>query len=544
MEQLNKQVRKAQRLLGLQRFVGVLGWCCSVTLVIALALIIADKFWPSQAKPWDAWVGVVVLAAAVAAGMVAAALWAMIRDRGSLDAAIEVDRRFGLKERVSSALALSGEERASGAGKALLDDAVRRVRRIDVGEHFALAPGRQLLLPLAPAIIALVVVLFVHPTVDGKQAQASLNPAIKKQIENSSDGLVRKLKEQRKQAEQLKLKDAQDLFKRLEEGTEDLADQTKGDRKEALKKLNDLAREINQRRQELGGAERIQEKLDQLKNIDRGPADKFLQAVKQGDFQQAKEELQKLKDKIADGKLTDEERQQLANQLDQMQQKLQNLADAHRQAQEDLQKRIQQARQQGRNDEASKLQEQLDQLRQQTQQMNQLQDLANRLGQCAQCLQNGRLQDAGELLDQLEADMASLQEQLQEMEMLNQALDQLAQCRCQMNCANCGGIGCPLCQGKIPGEGLGAGRGKGDRPEEENPVSFIDVKPPMKIGPGTASVVGEVEGPNYKGDIQQELQEQYETARRQPVDPLTGQPMSRKQRDYAREYFNRLREGD
>ncbi|OHB85562.1 MAG: hypothetical protein A2V98_20195 [Planctomycetes bacterium RBG_16_64_12] len=536
MEQINRQVRKAQRQLALNRFVRVLGWCWFVTLLIAAALIVLDKFRPTGVQPW------IWGAGAVGLGVLAAAFWAATRGRGPIDAAIEIDRRFRLKERVSSALAMSDQERETPLGQALVDDAERRVRRIDLSEHFAISPGRQLLLPLIPAAIAVLVALFL-PAAANSRAQANTDPKVKEQIENSSKDLRRKLVEKRKRAQEQGLKDAEELFKRLEEGTDDLPDRSKGQVKQAMVKLNDLARQIKDRRQELGGADQVRQQLDQLKSIERGPADEFLKAVKQGDFGKAIEELEKLKAKVAEGNLDDQQRQQLAKQLDQMQEKLQKLVDAHRQAQEDLEKRINQARQEGRGADADNLQQQLDALRQQMPQMNQLQNLAEKLGKCGQCLRDNQLQEAGDMLDNVQADVASLQEQLGELDMLNEALGQLAQCRDQMNCPQCQGRGCGACQGKIPGVGLGAGRGKGDRPEEENDVSFYDTRATVKTGQGSASVVGEVDGRNYRGDVQLEMHQQYQAARRQSADPVTVQHLPRGYQEHALDYLDRLREG-
>ena len=83
---------------------------------------------------------------------VAALVWTLATGRGSVDAAIELDSRFGLKERVASALSLPAEQHDTEAGRALIDDAVSRVERIDVAGRFALSPGRPLLLPLLPLI--------------------------------------------------------------------------------------------------------------------------------------------------------------------------------------------------------------------------------------------------------------------------------------------------------------------------------------------------------------------------------------------------------
>jgi tetratricopeptide (TPR) repeat protein len=559
VEQLTRQVRRAQRWLGVQRFFGVLGWCLFVTLLVAVAIIAVDKYRPLGLGPWiqyagagvgfepfEPWVVELLKAgtwavAALGLGILAAVVLAVVRGRGPIDAAIEIDRRFQLKERVSSTLAMSADERRTALGQALTDDAVRHVGRIDVGEHFGVFPGRQMLLPLIPAALAILVALLPRPAAVDNPANAA---AVKKQVQESSETLLRTLVEQRKKAQELGLKDAQNRFHRLEEATEDLADQTQGDRKQALVKLNDLARQLERRRQDLGGAEAIQKQLEQLKNIARGPEDKLLEAIGRGDFKKAINELEALKEKLADGKLTDKERENLAKQLGAMKDKLQKLVDAHREAQDDLQKNIDQLRQGGQFNEADKLQEQLDKLRSQLPEMDQLEDLADKLGQCGQCLKQGQLQDAGDMLNDLQGDLEGLREQLQELEMLDEAMDGLAQSREQMTCPHCGGLGCGACQGDRPGEGLGAGRGKGDRPEQEEDVSFYDTQAAVKIGPGAGYVVGEADGPNVRGKFQEQIQEQVESARRQSADPLTGQQIPRKHRQHAREYFNRLREGE
>ncbi|MFC1597251.1 hypothetical protein ACFL5Q_04850 [Planctomycetota bacterium] len=556
MEQLQRQVRKAQRQLGIERFARVLGWCCLATMLLAVIAVVLDKFRPTGAVAW-AWSpgalesepmaafypAIISILVALAIGIAAAACWAIFRSRGPVDAAIEIDRRFRLKERVSSALAMSDQERSTPLGQALVDDAERRVRRIHLAEHFRISPGRQMFLPFIPVAMAVLAVLVISPAAPN-QAQANTDAVVKKGIEESTKGLKRKLEEKTDEARKKGLDDAEDLFRRLEEGTDDLANRSHGKRKRALVKLNDLARQITERRQELGGSKQIRKQLNQLKNVQRGPADEFLKAVKEGDFNKAMQELEELKKQLAEGEMNKEDREKLAKQLDQMQTKLQKLAEAHRQAQEDLEKRVDEARREGRNEEADQLQQQLDALQQQRPQMDQLQNLANKLGQCAKCVRGGQPQDAESMLDSLQADVASLQEQLQEMEMLDEAMAQLGQCRNQMNCPQCQGMGCAACQGKIPGEGLGEGRGKGDRPEEENDVDFIETKPPMKVGPGAASVVGEVQGPNMRGDVQLEMKEQYEAARRQSTDPVTVEHLPRGYQDHALEYLDRLREGD
>ena len=109
-----------------------------MTLSLAVIVILVGKFWPLGVADW------VWPAAAVGLGTLAATGWAIATGRGTMDAAIEIDHRFGLKERVSSTLALSEEDRDSEAGQALIDGRhpprqTDRRRRAD--EDLARTPG-------------------------------------------------------------------------------------------------------------------------------------------------------------------------------------------------------------------------------------------------------------------------------------------------------------------------------------------------------------------------------------------------------------------
>jgi hypothetical protein len=527
MNELEKQVRRAYGRLGFQRFLGVLGWCWFATLLVALAVIAADKFYPMGVPAWG-WA-----AGALGLGLVAAAVWMLATQRGPLDAAIEIDRRFGLKERVSSTLAMAPEERQTEAGRALVQDAVRRVGRIDVASRFAIAPGKQVLLPLLPGLLAVLVAL-IPPMAENPAPAEALKA--KQQVEQSAKKLRERLAQRRKKAQEQGLKDAERLFQELEQGTRDLAS-GKTERKKALATLNDLSRQLQQRRSQLG-TDQIKKQLDQLKNIDRGPADDLAKAMREGDFKKAAEALEAIKRQLAGSNLNEQQKQELARQLEQMQQKLKDLVEAHQAAQKDLQNRIGQLRQAGQTAEANKLEEQLNKLLQAAPQMGQLDELANKLGQCAKCLGDGQLDAAAEVLGQLEA---NLQQQLDEMAMLNDAMEQLRQARNRMNCPLCGGVGCEACQG---GVGMGPGRGQGPRPEAEDDTATYPSQVRKNVGKGAAVVTDLVDGPNVKGNVEEGIRQEFDAARRATTEPLTDRHIPRKHQENVKEYFDRFREGE
>jgi len=552
MEELEKQVGRARWRLGLGRFLRTLGYCCFATLLVAAVLAGLDKRyeWPAPVWLWPA--------AALGLGLMGAGLWIWLTRRRPLDAAIEIDKRFGLKERVSSTIALSQEERESEAGHALVDDAVARVRRVEVAARFPVRPGRPALLPLLPAVLGVAAFLLIPAIEKPVEADTDTDAkVVKQQVKRSGEALKKKLAQRRKEASEKGLKDAERLFKRLERQTEDLAS-GKTDRKKARVQLNDLAQKLQQRRSELGGSEQVQRQLNQLRDLNRGPADDFAKAVRDGDFKKAEEELEKLKDKLDKGGLDEKDKEQLKEQLEKMKDKLDDLAAAHKAACEDLKKKIDQAQANGQLGEAGKLQQQLNQLMQQAPQMNQLQQMANQLGQCAQCMQNGNMQGAQQALQQMQGNLADLKQQLDEMELLDEAMNQLVQAQNQMNCKQCGGKGCPQCQGggnqmgmgmgqgdgqKQGGMGLGAGQGRGARPEAEVKADFVPSHVRQKLGPGEAVVTGQVEGPLVKGDVEQQIQDEFEATKRGATDPLTDRRIPRGHRQHVREYFERFKEG-
>ena len=92
--------------------------------------------------------------------------------------------------------------------------------------------------------------------------------------------------------------------------------------------------------------------------------------------------------------------------------------------------------------------------------------------------------------------------------------------------------------------GMGPGQGMGDRPEEETGVRFYDDKVKQKIGEGRATLAGEADGPNIKGQVYAEIADQLEVARSESTDPLTEQQMPRQHQEQTKEYFNMFRTGD
>ncbi len=439
MDDLQRQVRQAQRRLMLQQGLSALMWSLFGALLLAAVGIAARKIWPLgvDGRTWMwSWIGGGLLA-----GLLAAGLLTWVNRRRRLDAAVEIDRRFGLKERVSSCLALDEHQLESPAGQALLEDATRRIGQVDVSERFQISAGRWAWLPFAAAAVVFGLTLLSDAQPDPQATAQAATVSAKKRVKNSTQTLKKRIEQQRQSAVERGLEDAGELFKKIEQGMEQLEKREDVDRQTAMVKLNDLVKEIKDRQEQLGSRDDVRKQLNQLKDLTQGPADRMAQAIKDGDFRAALSEVKKLEEQIRKNELSQEEKEQLQQQLDQMRNKLQQLSEAHAQAKRDLEEQIQQKLSQNDREAAGKLQRQLDQLMRQNEQMERLNQMAQKLSQCSECLQNGQAQGAAEQLSDLADGLEQWAQELDELEMLEQTLNEFADARDAMSCPHCSGMG-------------------------------------------------------------------------------------------------------
>jgi hypothetical protein len=553
MDQLREQVARARRRLVLEQFLDRLVWCLLGAFTIAAAAVAAPRMFIIQNLPanWDmTW-----FVGALGAALIAAIAWTVIRRRSALDAALEIDRRFELRERVSSSLSLAPEEQSSPVGRAVVDDALRAVRRIEVDEKFPVKLNRRAWWPLVPAAFAFLVVTFV----DYREASSSIDPisaaSADKQVKKSVESLRKKLEALQKQAEKDKgLKAANGLFKQIEQGTRELTEKQQVDRTNAAVKLNDLAKQLEERRQQLGGKDSLKQQLQSMKNLGAGPAEKAAQAMKQGDWKQAFEEMQKLEKQLRDGKLDAKAQEQLAKQLEQLKEKLEAAADARQQAMEDLKKQIEQQKQAGNLAKANELQQKLEQLQKQQRQMDRLKQLAQQMAEAQKGLQQGDSKKAADAMAKVAEQLNQMQQEMNEMEMLDAAMEGLQMAKDAMACEECGGDGCEACQGDMGnklsnrmsrfGMGMGAQQGgAGPRPDEKNATNTRDTRVRQTPRRGSAVFGGLVEGPNIKGDVAEAIKEEMATLEAEPADPLTAERLPNSRREHAEQYFQLLREG-
>ncbi|WDQ17518.1 hypothetical protein [Rhodopirellula sp. P2] len=465
--------------------------------------------------------------------------------------AAEIDSRYGLKERLSSALSSSAATDAnSAAGNALRQDAARRASKLDVAQKFALSPQRVSWLPLAIIPILVVMVFAIEPATEStSELNNAVNASEVRQVKIAAAELKKRLAQQKREADAKGLLEARELFEKMESQLDKITDSKTLNRKDALLELNDIKEQIQARKDRLGSPEEIRKTLAQMKGLEGGPAEKVLSQIQKGDFGKAAEEIKKLAKQMKDGKLTEQQKEKLNDQIKKMAEQMKQAAKDHEQKKQQLQEKIQQAKREGRNEEAAKLQQKLNEAESADSQMQQMQQMADAMQQAADAMQQGDDAAAAQAMEEMAGQLGEMQQAMSELEDLDSALGDLSQSKNQMNCKQCNGDGCQACQGNgfgdgdQPGMGMGRGKGEGDRPEEETDINTYDTQVRGKVKRGRAIIAGFADGPNRKGVTREDIQSAIESNLSEESDPLEDQVLPRDEREQTREYFDRLREG-
>lgn len=552
MNRIEVKVRSARRRLILGHF----GQALCVTLfagllvaIVAIALP-AIRFMDVNVSAWNySWIGGCLVAAFAAAG-----IYAFVKAPSVEAVAAELDRRFGLRERLSSSIAMTEVDRDSDFGLALLADADKKAAKVDVAEKFRLKPTKIGWLPMSMVPVLVVVLMLAEPM---SETSASTTPKVDKtevkQVLTAASKLKKRIQQQRRKAEAEGLKEAEDMFKKMESQLDKITKASDMNRKDAMIEMNDLKKQLEERRSQLGSTEQMKRALSQMKGLEAGPGDKVAKAIEQGNLAKAKDMVKDLADKMRQGELSEAEKEQLKNQVQQMQKALEDAVKEHKKKEKELKDQIEQARREGRSGDAAKMQQKLNQMQQKNSQMQNMQQMAESMKNAAEACENGDAGQAADALQQMSDQLGQMQQEMSELEDLDSALDSLSESKSQMRCQQCEGGGCKECQGQGQGQGfgqgqgqgqgLGRGTGQGDRPESETDTNTYETQVRGKVKKGKAVITGFADGPNRKGITREDVKQAIQGSLSEKSDPSENQTLPRAEREHAQQYFDQLREG-
>jgi hypothetical protein len=431
---LQEQVARAHRRLFWQTWLNSLPFYWAAFLILAAAWLLVQPLLLGVTATLVSWT---IVAGALLVGTGLAVAFAWFRAPSRTEAALDLDQRFALKERTTTALTLSDEQVQSSAGQALLADVSQQLAKINIPSRFPLSLSwRRGLLPIAAAVLAVLALNIgpaLRPNVVAANSSDQLDLAKADAIQKARADAKKKLEENKKQG-QGKSKEIEALELKMEQVFDkDVDPKSKEDNRKQVQDIQELEKENNKLIKDAQTALLKKDELEkQINAIDdlltkdkdnKGPAKDLLDALQKGDSKKAEEELQKLRDRLAKNQLTDEEKQQLAEQMEKMQKQAEQMA----QQQKELQKLMEEAKNAGELSE-----EQMKELARRMRQLEDFEVLEAELRQCRECIRDRegaeaaeKLGKVGKALQALAGQKQDLQKEMNSTAQKGQGLDQL-----------------------------------------------------------------------------------------------------------------------
>ena len=462
--------------------------------------------------------------------------------------AVMVDERLGMRERFSTTLALAGS--TDPFAEAARSEARDRAAGLRLRERFPIRLSRRWALTATAWGVAAAVIAFL-PAMDllGSLAQRRSRETRQAQLAEAR-AEVRQVA----QAVQAKVNELGDA-----DLTEDLAGlerieaaQGSDVRREAIRKLGDLSELLKKKLSgdELAAAQAMRQMLKGLRGSREALSRELSRALAQGDFAAAAEMVKQLQEKLAEGKLSDQEAQALARQLADLGKQLDGLAESNKQAeklleQEGLDKKLAQMDQkdlrqalkdQGLSDE------QIDKL---------MRKLAACKAACENCQDLAEaLPKAGEGMTLTPEELAELLDQLEELEAVagkleagQDLLEEIEGAIALLGEGDCQGAGAwqpglALVQGRATG---GPGRGSGPRKEDSSDLTGTKAtRSPSRTGRGKIIAASYFKGRQVKGESRKDFAKVAQAAKDRAADAIDENRIPRKYAPAVKDYFDRF----
>jgi len=547
-----------RRLVG-QLLLNKVGIALSFAFLAAIVLVIVQSFaFATVGEKLRWW----ILGGCGAFGLIAGIIATYRASPSPVNVALAVDERFALRERITTAVALTPELRASSAGQALWNDATAKLADVRVKDRFPIRPRRSAAFVPFLAALAIAAVLWWNPdalgiTGNGEDTKPQLKNAdtvlsnVAKKKAAAKPPAVNTPERPNKSKE---LKDLEeDLAKLQDKYSKDPHEETPEKQREKaaeLVSLEEKAKKLSE--QKAQKLRELEDKLAQLEKLKKdpefndGPADGLNDALSKGDLKKAEEELDELKKKAKNKKLDKQDQEKLERQLDKIKSELERLKrDKEKEEQkkeqeekkDELKKEIEKKKQMGEN--AEQLERELEKIEQQQKQERaaeeQLQDLAEKLGKAQEALKQGDLERLADELEQAKGDLEKLEGEIQDFQEAEQQLQKLREER--QACAKAGGQ-------KVAGQGEGkkGGQGAGERPIDDTAkTGSVEEKVRSPFDPKGKKVYGgTTKGAGFKKKSESELGKEIEQAVQEAPAAADSQRLPRDARDAVKEYYEKL----
>ncbi len=547
MDHINRVVQRASVWFHFGRWVRL--FLFSLTLLTACMLLahIASRLLSFRVDWLTSWLW------GVGACAVVSFVWMFVTRADRLAVARLVDEGAQLKESISTALTIEGQD--DPWSRATIEHARQASSRVIV---------RQAIPMRAPKWWAMPMVIFALFFAAGLIPQMDLLKLVQKA----------EAKEQERVAVEQAKKDVEAIEKELEKtlsklgadkpetggeaGKDQQKPQTPDDiRREALKKLT-TAQDRLAELSEQGKSDMLNALKDKLDKVDStqspGPMAKLTQSLQQGDFGAAKEALSEMQKQLESGSMSEEDRKKLAEQMNKL---ATQLAEAAKD-QAELEKKLKEA---GLDPKLAKdanalekalaeaqnlSPEQKEALQKQAKANQQASQACQKMGgACAGMAQSMAQGQDGEMAGE------QLGEQLSELEMAGQQLDEMAAAKSAI-AKKIGELGECMNPGACEGQGdeirPGPGRytntpqqGAGQRDMQE--AAFKTKKEKSNSKDTGGPIIGStlVEGEQVKGESVQQFSDMVTAAESTAAEAIESKQIPREYHDAIKQYFGRLK---
>jgi hypothetical protein len=530
---VENQVRKVWYRLVLQNLVQRLLIAWAAALAASTLWFLGQSLFYADCPSWLRWT---VPGALLGVATLTALLWTAFTAPRMVTASLALDECCELKERVTTYLTLPEPMLSQPVGQALAQDVHDQITRLDTTGKFPLRLRWQTaLLPVVAGSLAVLAALFTpslgtftwaknvktKPGIDAQEIQQQLENLRKASFAPKDPELKsEKLKELDAEWEKL-------VNKPLDPNNEDKVRERVGEMKALEEQLKRRADELKTQSAKSKDIQQLLEKLglEGDKKLQPGPAKDLEDALAKGDLEKAREILDKLANDLKNNKLDPEQLKKMAEQFDQLQNKMKRLLNR-----EDMKEKLLDKFKKGEINK-EQLDREMQNLKEQMQELKEWQELADLLGECKDCMQKGDGEKAG----------AEIAKALDKIKMIELSEDELKEILERLE--NLELAGGEILE-RLQGNGLeGGGPPGAERPiDPDDPTSkIVDQRQKATVDPkGQQRVTGFAKGGNFTKVPAQEIGGAFKQAAQDAPEALDRQRIPQDAADLARGYFNKL----
>ena len=535
---VRRKIRIARlRLALVELFEAARGVLLLAGLLAALAVLTQKLLAIQLLNSYFVW-GLSAACAAVTLG------WWFFRIPSKQKACLIIDKRLALRERTSTLMAL--EKKSDVFAQAACAEAQQRIRNIDLRGHFPVRVSKNWFysIGLWCAVVLLVMVLPQYDLLGYLRRE-------KEQVKLAQDvELAEKMVQQTTGSVKLAVKQLGDeeLVRELEDLAAAKPDQSPEEvKRQAIQKLGDLSDKLKQLETGMN-KEALELSKQMLKNLKPAPdplSQKLQQAIAKGDFGLAKDMLEQFREKLQQGDLSEEQKQRLAEQLQNLGEQLEKIAAQNKMLEESLEKF-------GLDKKLAKLsaEEFRKILLKQSLSPQKIQQLMKKFhackSACSSCSGLGRAMAAcgvagltGGELSELAAQLGELESFEEQMKLLGASLSEIENAIGCLGKGMCMGSAWSDCDQPSNTAGLGGGTKHHGDPVEANPKA---TKVQGKLGEGQAVASWYFKGEQIKGQSSKKLDQRIKAARDNAAQAISEQQIPRRYEESVKKYFGGLEE--